>query len=119
MANIKYNFSSGNNGTVNYSSDIVDNIVKIAVKEVEGVYDISPVKPIRLTFDKENIAVDVAVVVEYSSSVTELAYRIQASIKQVVESMTRYKVSKVDVHVQDVIFPEEVKSIDENKNVQR
>ena len=103
MANIKYNFSSGNNGTVNYSSDIVDNIVKIAVKEVEGVYDISPVK----------------VVVEYSSSVTELAYRIQASIKQVVESMTRYKVSKVDVHVQDVIFPEEVKSIDENKNVQR
>ena len=35
----------------------------------------------------------------------ELAYRIQQSVKQNVETMTRYRVAKVDVHIQDVVFP--------------
>lgn len=111
MANIKYNFSSGNNGTVHYNSDILNSIVKIAVKEVEGVFGLTPGKGIRLNFEKDGVYVDVSVIVEYSSSVPELAYRIQTSIKQAVESMTRYKVAKVDVHVREVIFPEEEATI--------
>jgi uncharacterized alkaline shock family protein YloU len=111
MANIKYNFSSGNNGTVHYNADILNNIVRIAVKEVEGVYGLTPGKGIRLSFDKEGVDVTVSVIAEYGNSVPELAYRIQASIKQAVESMTRYKVTKVDVHVQEVIFPEEEEAL--------
>jgi uncharacterized alkaline shock family protein YloU len=111
MANIKYNFSSGNNGTVHYNADILNNIVKIAVKEVEGVYGLTPGKGIRLSFDKDGVYVTVSVIAEYGHSVPELAYRIQGSIKQAVESMTRYKVTKVDVHVQEVIFPEEEEAL--------
>ena len=36
----------------------------------------------------------------------EIAYGIQQTIKQMVESMTKYKIAKVDVHVQSVVFPE-------------
>ncbi len=106
MANIKYNFSSGSNGTITYNSDIVNSIVTIAVQEVEGVHSLTPNKGIRLYFEKDGVYVDVSVVVKYSNSIPELAFRIQQSIKQSVESMTKYKIAKVDVHVQDVVFPE-------------
>lgn len=48
---------------------------------------------------------DVSVIVRYGYNVPELAYRIQQSVKQNVETMTRYRVAKVDVHIQDVVFP--------------
>ena len=106
MANMKYNYSSGSNGTITYNSDIVNSIVAIAVQEVEGVYRLTPNKGIRLYFEKDGVYVDVSVIVKYSNSIPELAFRIQQSIKQVVESMTKYRIAKVDVHVQDVVFPE-------------
>lgn len=114
MANIKYNFSSGSNGTINYNSDILNSIVQIAVLEAEGVYGLTPNRGIKLTFEKEGVYVDVSVIVEYACSVSELAYRIQSSVKQAVESMTRYKITKVDVHVQEVVFPEEAETIGKN-----
>lgn len=106
MANMKYNYSSGSNGTITYNSDIVNSIVAIAVQEVEGVYSLTPNKGIRLYFEKDGVYVDVSVIVKYSNSIPEFAFRIQQSIKQVVESMTKYRIAKVDVHVQDVVFPE-------------
>lgn len=39
-------------------------------------------------------------------NVSSLAFKIQQAIKHNVESMTNYKVAKVDVHIQDVNFPE-------------
>ena len=107
MANMKYNYSSGSNGNITYNSDIVNSIVAIAVQEVEGVHSLTPNKGIRLYFEKDGVYVDISVIVEYSNSIPDLAFRIQQSIKQVVESMTKYKIAKVDVHVQDVVFPEQ------------
>ena len=106
MANMKYNYSSGSNGTITYNSDIVNSIVMIATQEVEGVHSLTPNKGIRLYFEKDGVYVDVSVVVHYSNSIPELAFRIQQSIKQSVESMTKYKIAKIDVHVQDVVFPD-------------
>ena len=59
---------------------------------------------ISLYLERDGIYADVSVVVKYGYNVPELAYRIQQSIKQSVENMTRYKVAEVDVHVCDVIF---------------
>ena len=49
-------------------------------------------------------SVDVSVIAHYGYSVPELAYRIQQNIKQMVESMTKYKIAKVDIHVQSVVL---------------
>ena len=57
-----------------------------------------------LFLEKDGIYADVSVVVEYGYNVPELAYRIQQSVKQNVENMTKYKVAKVDVHIEDVVF---------------
>jgi uncharacterized alkaline shock family protein YloU len=90
-----------------YNAGIVNGIVALAVNEVEGATLVSGKKRgISLFLEKDGIYADVSVIVRYGSKVPEMAYRIQQSIKQNVETMTKYKVAKVDVHIQDVVFAE-------------
>jgi len=107
MAHIRRDPSSTQKGKVSYNSGIVSGIVALAISEVEGVSLLSTKnKGIKLTFDKQGIIADIGVRVDYGYNVPSLAFRIQQSIKHNVESMTNYKVAKVDVHVDDVVFPE-------------
>lgn len=95
-------------GKVVYNAGIVKGIVALAVNEVKGTLPLSNNKGgITLFLEKDGVYADVSVVVEYGYNIPELAYRIQQSVKQSVENMTRYKVVKVDVHIEDVVFPEE------------
>lgn len=108
MFNIKLNSKENQNGKVVYNTGIVRNIVALAVSEVEGAMPLQESQNgISLYLEKEGIYVSVSVKVKYGYNVPELAYRIQQSIKQSVENMTHYKVSEVDVHIRDVLFPED------------
>ena len=105
MASIKYN-PNGQKGKITYNRDIVSGIVALSLKETEGIELVpSKSKGIKLCFEKEGIFVDISVIAHYGYSVPELAYRIQQTIKHMVESMTKFKIAKVDVHVQSVVFP--------------
>ncbi len=105
MFNIKLNSKDKQSGKVVYNAGIVHNIVALAVKEVEGAAPVEGKRNgISLYMEKDGIYADVSVVVKYGYNVPDLAYRIQQSVKQNVENMTRYKVAVVDVHIQDVIF---------------
>lgn len=107
MAHIRRDSTSPQKGKVSYNSGIVIGIVALAISEVEGVSLLDTKnKGIKLNFDKQGINADISVKVGYEYNVPSLAFRIQQSIKHNVESMTNYKVAKVDVHVQDVEFPE-------------
>ena len=98
---------SDQNGKVVYNAGIVKGIVALAVAEVEGTLPLPNKKNgITLFLEKDGIYADISVVVEYGYDVPELAYRIQQSVKQSVENMTTYKVAKVDVHIEDVVFSE-------------
>ncbi len=106
MSNFRFNLNDKQNGKVVYNAGIVNEIVALAVEEVEGTTLVSGKKRgISLFLEKDGIYADVSVIVKYGYNVPELAYRIQQSVKQNVETMTRYKVAKVDVHIQDVVFP--------------
>ena len=108
MLNIKLNAKESNqDGKVVYNAGIVHNIVALAIAEVEGAMLVQGKKNgISLYLEKDGVYADVSVVVKYGYNVPELAYRIQQSIKQSVENMTKYKVAEVDVHIQDVVFGE-------------
>ena len=109
MFNIKLNAKDAQNGKVVYNAGIVHNIVALAVQEVEGAMPVQGKKKgISLYLEKDGIYADVSVVVKYGYNVPELAYRIQQSVKQSVENMTRYKVAQVDVHIQNVDFADGV-----------
>ena len=114
-------FKSGSedkqNGKVVYNAGIVKSIVALAVNEVEGTLPLHNNKNgIVLFLEKDGIYADVSVVVEYGYNVPELAYRIQQSVKQNVENMTHYKVAEVSVHVRDVIFEEEIQTVEKPRD---
>lgn len=105
MASIKYN-PNGQKGKITYNSDIVSGIVVLSLQETEGI-ELVPSKNngIKVCFEKEGVFVDISVIAYYGYKVPELAFRIQQTIKQMVESMTKYKIAKIDVHITSVIFP--------------
>ena len=105
MSNFKITSKDKQSGKTVYNADIVQNIVALAVAEVEGTLPAQDKKNgIVLRLDKDGIYADVSVVIKYGQNVPELAYRIQQSVKQSVENMTHYKVVEVNVHIEDVVF---------------
>ena len=116
MFNVKLNAKENQNGKVVYNTGIVSSIVALAVAEVEGALPLQDSKNgISLFLEKDGIYVSVSVKVKYGYNVPELAYRIQQSVKQSVENMTHYKVTEVDVHIRDVLFPDDQPSADESE----
>ena len=109
MSNFKLTTNDKQKGKIVYNAGIVQNIVELAVAEVEGTVPTQGKKSgISLFLEKDGIYVDVSVVVKYGYNVPELAYRIQQTVKQSVENMTHFKVAEVDVHIQDVVFADEI-----------
>lgn len=107
MAHLRHDPTTTQKGKITYNSSIVSGIVALAVGEVEGVHLINAKnKGIKLNFDKQGIVADINVKVDITANVSSLAFKIQQSIKHNVESMTNYKVEKVNVHVTDVNFLE-------------
>ena len=105
MSNIKLSSNEKQSGNVVYNAGIVQNIVALAVAEVEGAVSAHGKKNgISLCIEKDGVYANVSVTVKYGYNVPELAYRIQQSVKHSVENMTHYKVAQVDVHILDVIF---------------
>ena len=119
MSNFKLTSNDKQKGKIVYNAGIVQNIVELAVAEVEGTVPAQGKKSgISLFLEKDGIYVDVSVVVKYGYNVPELAYRIQQTVKQSVENMTHFKVAQVDVHIQDVVFCEELPTEKEEEPVE-
>lgn len=107
MAHMRHDPTTTQKGNITYNSGIVSGIVAIAVGEVEGVSLLNAKnKGVKLSFEKQGIVADISVKVDSTANVSSLAFKIQQSIKHNVESMTNYKVAKIDVHIQDVNFPD-------------
>ncbi len=104
MSNIKLSSNNKQSGKTVYTSAIVQNIVEIAIAEVEGAMPLQDKKKgVSLYILGDNIYVAVSIAAKAGYNVPELAYHIQKSVKQSVENMTRYKIAEVDVHVADVV----------------
>jgi uncharacterized alkaline shock family protein YloU len=117
MSNVKLTSNNQQSGKIVYNEGIVQNIVALAVAEVEGTVPMQGKKNgISLYLEKDGIYADVSVIVKYGHNVPELAYRIQQSVKQNVENMTKYKVVKIDVHIQDVVFEDGTSALQPAEN---
>ena len=107
MSNFKLTDENTQFGKTVYNASIIQNIVEIAVVEVEGALPAQGKKnTVILRQEADGIRADVSIVVRHGFNVPEIAYRVQQSVKQSVENMTQFKVSVVDVHVEDVVFCE-------------
>ena len=111
MASVKNNGDS--KGKVVYNESIIQGIVAIAVSGVEGVVlnldkkGRSALKDnIKVVSDKDGVYVSVTVSVLHGYSIPDIAYNIQHGVRQNVENMSKYKVAKIDVFIDDVLFEE-------------
>ncbi len=106
---------------VSYKRNVVISIVSLATQEINGVASISrtAVSPLKsmfsknisrgiiVSFEENNVSIDVYVNVKFGYSVKDVAFRVQENIKSSVESMTEFKVAASNVHVVGVTFNDE------------
>ena len=112
-------------GKITYGENIVDGIVLLAVSEipfVELYYPASRKKmtnpSIKVKTEKDGVHVEVMVKVHYTQSISDIAFKIQESIRHNVEAMTEYKIANVNVDVRGVSFkdkPEENNTTNDNQ----
>ena len=115
--NKEYLVQEQDEGMVMISEEVICTIAAAAVMEVEGVEnlctnigsDLAEMlgmrnlgKSMKLTVDGKNVALECAVVLAYGYDVLTVAKNIQQNVTTSVESMTGFKVSKVDVSVNAV-----------------
>ena len=100
---IKSKFNSNTSGQVNYSHNVVFSIISLAIQEINGVASLH-----RKGFRAETVGgylnVDVYINVKNGVSCADVAFRVQDNIKRSVETMSVYKINKVNVHIMDVEF---------------
>ena len=112
--NKEYLIQGHDEGTILISDEVIATIAAAAVLEVEGVADLntnigsdlaemlgvkSQSKGIKLTVEDNTCTLDCNVVVGYEYDVIEVAKNVQANVKNAVESMTGFRVLRVDVTV--------------------
>lgn len=115
MENVEY-------GSIKIANEVVAIIAGLAATEVDGVAGMSGgitggitemlgmknlSKGVKVEVGEKETAVDIFVVVEYGSKISDVANLIQENVRETVENMTGLEVVEVNVHVQGVNIPEE------------
>ena len=72
-------------------------------------------KGIKVEVGTEEVAVDIAIVVEYGTPVPEIAQNIQMAVMKAIETMTGLKVVEVNLNVQGIKFKEQGASVRKEK----
>lgn len=106
------------NGKVMFNKDIIDSIIVLATKEINGVasmdkssqnYIVKLVKGkkdngVKVSYNGSEVIVDVFINIYPDVNVKEIAWRIQENIKTNVQSMMEIKIKAVNVNIIDVDF---------------
>ncbi len=110
-------------GNIKISIDVVSTIAGAATVSCDGVYGMAgslagdiaerlgakknPNKGVKVDMNETTASVDLYIIVKYGVRIPELAWEVQESVKNNIESMTGLKVDKVNIHIEGVNFDEE------------
>lgn len=117
--NKQYITSIQDNGSIMISEDVIATIVAQAIKDIEGVVNLS-VKPgadladmigkknwgkgMKILISEDNkVTIDCNLVVGYGQSVVAIAQTVQEAVTAAVESMAAVQVSAVNVNICGII----------------
>lgn len=117
-------------GSIKISNDVVSIIAGVASTQVEGVAGMSGgitggitdmlgmknlSKGVKVELGEREAAIDVFIIVEYGSNITEIGKKVQESVKNSIETMTGLQATEVNVHIQGVNTPREGKKEEEQR----
>ncbi len=115
---------SDDKGSVRISNDVVAIIAGVAATEVNGVVGMSGgltggitemlgkknlSKGVKVEVIENEATIDLFIVVEYGSNITDVGKAVQENVKASVENMTGLKIVNINVNIQGVSKPKEVK----------
>lgn len=118
---------AGGVGSIRIADEVVSIIAGLAATEVKGIAGMSGgiaggiaeilgkknfAKGVKVEVGEREAAIDLYIIVEYGVRIPEVALSVQENVKRAIETMTGLSVVEVNVHVQGVGFPEEVKDDD-------
>lgn len=118
------------NGNVKISDDVIEIIAGVAATEIEGVASMNGgiaggisvmlgmknlAKGVKVESLEKDVTIDLNIIVEYGSKITEVGKKVQENVKTTVETMTGLNVVAVNVNVQGVNMPKESKIETESK----
>ena len=114
MAGFKNLSEKHKEGKIVFGEGIINNIVLLAVSELEDVEIYNPnvketmnSKSIKVKYNKDSIIIDVIVKVSSGKCISDMAFKIQEVIRHSIESMTEYHIESVNVYVHGVIFDDQ------------
>ena len=112
-------------GTIRIADEVVSIIAGLAATEVEGVAGMSGgiaggiaeilgrknfSKGVKVEVGEKEEAIDLYIIVKYGVRIPDIALNVQEAVKAAIENMTGLSTVEVNVHVQGVGFPEDVKT---------
>ena len=112
-------------GTSRIADEVVSIIAGLAATEVEGVAGMSGgiaggiaeilgrknfSKGVKVEVSEKEAAIDLYIIVKYGVRIPDIALNVQEAVKAAIENMTGLSTVEVNVHVQGVGFPEDVKT---------
>lgn len=104
-------------GNVTISTEVIATIASVAAGEIEGVSKMemnfaesisekfgkkSYSKGVKVQIEDDTVIIDVFINIIFGYPINETAVKVQENIKKSVESMTEFKVKKIDVHISGV-----------------
>ncbi|MFW6287131.1 MAG: Asp23/Gls24 family envelope stress response protein [bacterium] len=119
-----------NVGTIKIANEVVAIIASLAASEIDGVAGMSGgvgsgiaemlghKKGVKVDTGDNECVVDISVIVEYGTSIPEVAENIQSNVKQAIESMTGLNAVEINVHVQGVHFGDDKVEEEEGEIIQ-
>ncbi len=96
-----YNFGSA--GGVKYGSNIAQSIIELAVQEINGVAGLAG-SGVVIRRNGNVLNVDISLNVAQNESCPEVSYKIQENVKRSVETMTVYRLGKININILAVDF---------------
>lgn len=112
-------------GTIRIADEVVSIIAGLAATEVDGVAGMSGgiaggiaeilgrknfSKGVKVEVGEKEAAIDLYIIVKYGVRIPDIALNVQEAVKSAIENMTGLNTVEVNVHVQGVGFPEDVKT---------
>lgn len=118
------------NSHIKIADEVVGIIAGLAATEVQGVAGMSGgiaggiaemlgrknlSKGVKVQVGEKETAIDVYIIVDYGTKIPEVAWNVQESVKDAVETMTGLTVVEVNIHIQGVNIEKDVHEDDSKR----
>lgn len=122
--NLENNDEMVEHGQIKISDEVVGIIASLAATEIKGVAGMSGgiaggiseilgrknfSKGVKVEVKEKEVSISLYIIVEYGAKIPEVAWEVQESVKNTVETMTGLNVVEVNINIQGVNIEKEQK----------